>query len=512
MSEQPAVLRSPTEAPADFFDGPDLDGPNLHLVQPAEAIVPAQLTPEQQVVQTQRDEWEEEFPGKPYRGAEWLNLGPEDVVRIERGAKGNGFDSFDRQSIVEFYNKLQAIKSQREFELSKKYQAELFKRQQIDSLPALQYPPDAKRRQKKQIDGKREQLYALLSKNPDDFAALQAEWNLYEDVMHTKELDRQHEQALADDKGLKVSEERARLRGELSELSERNGDALEYISQLPIEGDPKITELIKNYKESSQRHQTDQDLLDADYAMACKEFEAQLGQIFTAKEPNLEPKELESRIDQAASHVEDWLDSMQGAEHDPLADLATYKQKEAAYQSWEKRRRQAIEVLGPVVVMRSIESKIKGLFEKSSPAEASIEGDQALKIVLDPRNIGAKNGANVLRNGDKLSEGDINMYQAGVLGQIELARHYSQHQHNIMKAALILNALAIGGAEDIASAWSYAWEKMPEEQKSKEFKKKMYGKVSVGFFFTRRLSAKAAQKTRSQFNFAGRSAGVDKES
>jgi hypothetical protein len=76
---------------------------------------------------------------------------------------------------------------------------------------------------------------------------------------------------------------------------------------------------------------------------------------------------------------------------------------------------------------------------------------------------------------------------------LEQARTYSRHQGDVMKAALLVNALAVGGAQELMGAW----ESLSESERTKEFKKKMFGKAAVGSLLAKQLAAKAAQKAKS---------------
>jgi hypothetical protein len=258
--------------------------PETQETAPADAV--QQLTSEQRAVQQQRDQWTEANPGKSYRGSEWLNLGPEDIAHIQAAAERYGFDDVDRKSVEASYGRLQEVGTQRAADLRQKYEAEGYTGEAFEKLigdktartvedarlglieRALPYPDSPKRRDIKKIDKKRENLQAMLVKSPDDFHTLQAEWSLYEDVAHTAELDRLHGEALKDDKSLKATHERSRIKYEMAELDDNNGGVLEFVADLPIEGDARTAEVLKTFQERAGRHSEDEDLLDADRLQA----------------------------------------------------------------------------------------------------------------------------------------------------------------------------------------------------------------------------------------------------
>ena len=118
--------------------------------------------------------------------------------------------------------------------------------------------------------------------------------------------------------------------------------------------------------------------------------------------------------------------------------------------------------------------------------------------MLDPNLIGEKNGASALRSQDSLSAEDAKVYKSGILGQLETARNYSRHQGNFMKGALWFNAITVGAYNSLSDYW----DRLSEEEKKRELRKKMAGKAAVGTVLAKRIAAKAAQKAKSGGLFA----------
>ena len=485
------------------------EAPSAETAQP--------LTTEQQAIQQQRDQWTEANPGTSYRGSEWLNLGPEDIVHIQAAAERYGFDDVDRKSVEATYSKLQELGTGRETELRAKYEAEGYSGEAFEKLikdktaqtveesriglieRALPYPENPKRRDIRKINKKRANLSAMLTKSPDDFATMQAEWSLYEDVRHTAELDRLHGEALKDDKGLKAGHERARIKSEMAELDDKNGGVLEFVADLPIEGDERTAEVLETFQEKARRHQEDEDLLDADSLQALNDFKWRLGELWAQQSATagsrLTDEQIKAKGEQAAPYIEDWLAAIAENGGDPLAELASYKNKERAFENWDKRRRQAAEYLAPVIMMRSVRNLMSRQPESFAP---EFSASATVKAVLDPNLIGEKNGARALRGQDSLSAEDAKVYKSGILGQLETARSYSRHQGNFMKGALWFNAITVGAYNSLSDYW----DRLSEEEKKRELRKKMAGKAAVGTVLAKRIAAKAAQKAKSGGLFA----------
>ena len=482
---------------------------------PADTTQP--LTPEQQAIQGQRDQWTEANPGKSYRGSEWLNLGPEDIAYIQAEADRYSFDLADRKSVVVSYAKLEEMQAGRQAELRQKYQAEGYSGAAFEkliqektaqtveearttlveqALPVIQNP---NRRDRKRIQKQRDDLLSMLSKNREDFDTLQAAWTLYEDVQHTAELDRLHGEALKDDKGLKAAPERSRIKSEMAELDDRNGGVLEFVADLPIEGDARTAEILKTFQERTGRHKEDEDLLDANSLQALNDFKWRLGELFAheseAAGHRLTDEQIGAKCQEAAPNIEKWLEAIAENGGDPLAELASYKNKERAFENWDKRRRQAAEYLAPVIMMRSVRNLMSRQPESFAP---EFSASATVKAVLDPNLIGEKNGARALRGQDSLSAEDAKVYKSGILGQLETARSYSRHQGNFMKGALWFNAITVGAYNSLSDYW----DRLSEEEKKRELRKKMAGKAAVGTVLAKRIAAKAAQKAKSGGLFA----------
>jgi hypothetical protein len=480
------------------------------------AVAQVALTPEQQVIQASRDKWEKENPGKSYLTPEGPTLGPEDISRLEAAAEAYGFDKYDRQNIAEVYSGIRGVGVKREEELRGKYAADEYQTPAIEDLirqkqnlameqerqrfieESLPYPPDAKGRHKKRIDKQREQLLAMLSRSPDEFNALQTDWQAYEDVLHTNELDRLQGEALGDDKGFKAVEQRTRIKNEMAEINGRNGDVFEYMAQYDVENDPRLAEIIKKYRESISRNSEDEDLTDADKVIAFHDFNWRLGEMIAAKaqaEGAPLSDEAVSRETQAASpYIESWLEAIAESKNDPWADLKEYRQKETAYNSWDNRRRKAVEYLAPMVLLRSVQARLSGENNAEQQEKQSLDPEETIKTILDPGKIGNRNGAKALLHGDELSPTDVELYNKGVRGQLELARNYSRHQNNVLKAALIFNALAVGGYQNVSSNLAAAWDRIPEKDRRTAFKKVTLGKAVTWSVKTRRLARRAAQR------------------
>jgi hypothetical protein len=483
--------------------------PETQETAPADAV--QQLTSEQRAVQQQRDQWTEANPGKSYRGSEWLNLGPEDIAHIQAAAERYGFDDVDRKSVEASYGRLQEVGTQRAADLRRKYEAEGYTGEAFEKLigdktartvedarlglieRALPYPDSPKRRDIKKIDKKRENLQAMLVKSPDDFHTLQAEWSLYEDVAHTAELDRLHGEALKDDKSLKATHERSRIKYEMAELDDNNGGVLEFVADLPIEGDARTAEVLKTFQERAGRHSEDEDLLDADRLQALNDFKWRLGELWAQQSATagsrLTDEQIKAKGDEAAPYIEDWLEAIAENGGDPLADLAAYKNKERAFENWDRRRRQAAEYLAPVIMMRSVRNLMR---HRPETSDLKFDLGKTVKAVLDPNLIGEKNGASALRNQDNLTADDAKVYKSGILGQLETARNHSRHQGNMMKSALIFNAITIGAYNSLSDYW----DRLSEEEKKRELRKKMLGKAAVGTALAKRIAAKAAKKAK----------------
>jgi hypothetical protein len=483
-----------------------------------------QLTPEQQAVQRQQDAWAEAHPGKSYRNSEWLNLGPEDIAYIEAEADRYSFDIVDRKSIVESYTKLEELKVQREAELRQKYEAEGYSGAAFEKLiaektaqtvndtrlelieQALPVIVNANRRDRKRIEKQRQNLFSILDKSREDFDTLQSVWSLYEDVQHTEELDRLHGEALKDDKKLKATTERSRIKQEMAELDDNNGGVLEYMAGLPIDGDERTAEVLRTYQEKVERHGQDDDLLDADNLQAFNDFRWRLGELFAdqaaAAGKPLTDEQIRAKCEEADPYIEDWLDAIADNGGDPMGELSRYKTKETAFQNWDERRRQAAEYLAPVIMMRSVRNLMRRSPEASAP---EFHVSKTVKAVLDPNKIGERNGARALRDQDKLTDDDARVYRAGVRGQLETAIRYSRHQGNVMKAALVFNAITIGAYNSLSDHW----DRLSESEKQKELRKKMLGKAVVSKALAKKIAAKAAKKSKAAW-FAPKEAAEEK--
>jgi len=517
MVERPVAV--PDTDAADFFDG---GWPTPAAATAAPNQPPAnwreQLTPAEQAIQAQRDQWSAENPGKSYLTPEGPTIGPEDMARLQAEAKDYDLDSFDRKNIAESYKVIQETGAGREKELKQKYEAEGYSGEAFDKMiadktaetveglkakvieSAFPIPAEAKKREVKKINKRRDQLAAMLNRSPEEFAQLQADWQAYEDIKHTEALSDVQTEALKDDKGLKATEQRARLAADKEMLEGRNGEALEFMSQFGLEDNEDAAYLLRNFKGKIKSHKEDKDLQDADFLFASQALKQKLGELISAQNPGISQEELKAKLEEAGVHADNWLEAVDDTPYDPIADLKEFKNKQRAHELWDSRRRQAVEYLGPVVVMRTVQNMLKRQPEQAKTTPA--EGGKALKIILDPRGIAANNGGHVLRRGEDLSGRDVNVYKAGILGQLEQARTYSRHQGDVMKAALLVNALAVGGAQELMGAW----ESLSESERAKEFKKKMFGKAAVGSLLAKQLAAKAAQKAKSGAGAAAKAA------
>jgi hypothetical protein len=482
----------------------------------------APLTPEQEAIQTQRAQWAAENPGKSYLTPEGPTIGPEDKKRLEAEAENYGFDSFVRSNLVETYQAIQNEGANREAAIRKKLQApgENYSPNVIERLAAkaradatdlarsklieiaVPIPGKVSRGEASKINTQREQLLSMLSKSPEEFSAIQADWQAYEDIQHTNTIGDIQSEALKDDKKLNAVQEKKRLKKKVEQLEDKYSGSLEYISKLGLESDAKAVEILKIYQESLARHKSDEEYIEADQNQA---FDSLVDLLLAARQDEagspLTAEAVEKKVQEATPYLETWLESIAAAEGDPLADISDYKNKQRAYELWDQRRQQAVEYLGPVVLLRTVQNMLHRQPEQktATPAEAG----KVLKTLLDPRRIGEKNGGHALRHAEELSDRDVNVYRSGIMGQLEQARTYSRHQGSIMKTALMVNALAVGGAQELDSMW-YS---LSESERSKEFKKKMLGKAAVGSLLAKRLAAKAAQKAKSSAKAAAKAPG-----
>jgi len=178
----------------------------------------------------------------------------------------------------------------------------------------------------------------------------------------------------------------------------------------------------------------------------------------------------------------------------PLADLKTYKEKERAYRSWDQHRRPAVEFLAPMVLLRSVQRRFSGGEAPQQTEQPPIDAEQTLKTILDPNNIGAKNGANALLHGNELSPTDVRLYSKGVRSQLEQVRNYSRHQDPILKAAMYSKALLVGGLQSLSADISIAWDRIPEKDRRRAFKKITLGKGITWSVKARRLARQTAQR------------------